>query len=219
MQQHVFRPWIHYWAVPGKARLSFSPIGQWGTWTPKQEGPHLYFTEYRSTYQLTLFQKIGKFDIQQRYRYEFRWIGKKNIAKESPADLFSKDQFFNSGHKMRLRYLMRVNYPLNKSGKSYLSVWDELFIGIGKHTANNKVWDQNRLVALFGRKLNGPHPIKIEVGLLWQVAPKYDLAVPATQTVSYQNNNVESNLAFQVYLIFDEFHKLFQKQKPKTVLK
>lgn len=217
MQQHVFRPWLHYWPVSGKVRLSISPIGQWGTWTPKAEGTHLYFTEYRSTYQLTLFQKIRKFEIQQRYRYEFRWIGNKNTAKESVADLFSADKFLNPGHKMRLRYLMRVNYPISKSGKSYISVWDELFVGMGKHVASNKIWDQNRVVALYGRKLNGSNPIKVELGLLWQVAPKYDMEVPATQSYSYQKNNIESNLAFQVYLIFDEFDKLFKsKKKPIT---
>lgn len=214
MQQHVLRPWVHYWAVPGKVRLSVSPIGHWGTWTPKAEGAAKYFTEYRSCYQLTLFQKIGKFDIQQRYRYEFRMIGSKvdSKASASPSELWSPASFPDAGKRMRLRYMMRVNYPLTKSGRSYVSLWDEVFIGLGRHVASNKNWDQNRVVALYGRKLKGPNPIKVEVGFTWQVATKYDMDVAPTQNTSFMKNNVESNLAFQIYLIFDEFHKVFSKQ-------
>src|ERR1700761_8355798 len=32
--QQVFRPWIHYWAIPGQVRLSLSPLGYWSTRTP-----------------------------------------------------------------------------------------------------------------------------------------------------------------------------------------
>ena len=35
--QQVFRPWIHYWMVPGVLRFSLSPIGYWVTWTPGEE--------------------------------------------------------------------------------------------------------------------------------------------------------------------------------------
>jgi hypothetical protein len=32
-------------------------------------------------------------------------------------------------------------------------------------------------------------------------------------TVSYQNNNIENNTCYTVYVIFDEFHKLFKRSK------
>lgn len=214
MSQHVLRPWIHYWAVPGKVRISASPIGHWGTWSPRAESnPVLYNTEYRSSYQITLYQKFNKLELQQRYRFEFRWDGSKQVAQNNLNDFFVKSNYTN---KYRLRYNLRANYPISKSGKTYLSIWDEVFLGMGKHVSNLKVFDQNRLVALYGKKLDVPKcPMKLELGFTWQVAPKYNIDVPPTQNPSYgsyMKNNWESNLCFQVYLIFDNFHKFFTKE-------
>src|SRR6202007_466460 len=125
-----FRPWLHYWAVPGKVRLSASPVGHWGTWSPVAEGsatvPVAYYSEYRSSWQLSLFQKIGKLDIQQRYRYEFRWLSTSNSSKVNVSDLFSDDyhSYLPSNYKTRLRYMAKASYPINRSGSSYLALWD-----------------------------------------------------------------------------------------------
>lgn len=201
MQQNVLRPWIHYYPVPGKIRISVSPLGHWGSWTPSGDGAVKYYHEFRSSYQLTFYQKFGRIELQHRYRYERRWVGNKELSQGGFNDLFSQEDFFANGRKNRLRYLMRANIPLNKSGSNYLAIWDEIFIGFGKNVANNKIFDQNRLVCLFGRKINqDSYPMKIEAGLLWQSAPKYD-----NPALNYQN--WENNLAFNVYLIFDEFHK------------
>lgn len=215
MSQHVLRPWLHYWAIPGKVRLSVSPIGQWGTWSPEAEGPKMYNTEYRSTYQLTLFQKFGKLELQQRYRFEFRFNGDNQARKGGVSDMIAHDNFGPNAYKNRLRYMLRANYPISKSGDKYIALWDEVFLGMGKHVSNSKIFDQNRLVALFGKKIkNSRCPMKVELGFTWQLAPKYNIEVPVTQDItygSYMKNNWESNLCFQVYFIFDEFHKLFKK--------
>lgn len=207
--QQVVRPWLHYWIVDKKVRLSLSPIGHWATWSPTAEGPHTYNTEYRTSSQLTFFQKIGKVDIQQRYRYEFRWIGDAVSAQNYLNDIFSSTVIPSSGFKQRLRYMIRLNYNINKT--NYISIWNELFIGLGKNTANNKILDQNRIVGLYGKKYNQQkYPVKIEIGFTWQLLPKYNMNVPPTQEPGYgsfQKNNWESNLALQIYLIFDEFHK------------
>lgn len=207
MQQNVVRPWIHFFPVAGKIRLSISPLGHWGSWTPRADGPVKYYHEFRSTYQFTMFYKIGRVELQQRYRYERRWISAKDSAMGGFKDVFSKGgEFYSDLRKNRLRYLVRANIPINKSGSQYISVWNEAFIGFGRNVANNKLFDQNRLVCLYGRKFNqDTYPMKLEVGFLWQVAPKYDLA-------QYGRQNWESNLALNVYLIFDEFHKFKHKK-------
>lgn len=220
MTASIIRPWIHYWPMAGKLRLSISPVGHWGSWTPKAEEPLSYFHEYRTTLQGTLYSNLGKLEIQQRYRFEFRFIGNKTLAnRENDAtvtDLFSSSYIPSSGFKTRMRYNVRFNYPLSKSGNTYVSLWDELFLGFGKNTANNKFLDQNRLVGLYGIKFNqDKYPMKLEFGFTWQLQPKYNITIPVTQDYTYgsfQNRNIESNLAFQVYLIFDEFHK-FRKNK------
>ncbi len=215
MTASIIRPWVHYWPIAGKMRLSASPLGNWASWTPKAEGSPEFFHEFRSTWQLTLYDKIGKFDIQQRYRFEFRWVADKTAAAGRVSDIFSPITFSDAAYRNRLRYNIRVNYPLSK--KTYLSVWDELFLGLGHHTANSKLLDQNRLVGLYGIKFNQDrYPIKLEMGFTWQVQPKYNIQIPVTHDASYgsyENSNVESNLAFQVYLIFDEFHRFGKAKK------
>jgi len=210
MQQQVFRPWIHYFTLQGKMRLSASPLGHWGTWTPSADGVVKYYHEFRSTYQASIYQKYGRVEIQHRYRYERRWLGAKDTAQRSAGDVFSRGgEFYSNARKNRLRYMIRANVPLNKSGSSYLSVWDEAFIGFGKNVASNKIFDQNRLVCLYGRKFNqDKYPMRLEIGLMWQIAPKYDLA-------AYNKQNIESNLALNVYWIFDEFHKFRGIKKDK----
>jgi hypothetical protein len=206
--QQVIRPWLHYW-VNKKVRLSLSPLGHWATWSPTSEGPHIYNPEYRTSLQLTTFETIGKFNIQQRYRFEFRWIGTGISAQNYLSDVFSSADVPSTNFKERLRYCVRVNYNFNKT--TYLSLWNELLIGLGKNTANNKILDQNRVVGLFGKKYSQQkYPIKLELGFTWQLVPKYNFNVPPTQDPSYgsfQKNNWESNWALQIYLIFDEFHK------------
>lgn len=220
MTASIIRPWFHYWPMAGKLRLSISPIGHWGSWTPKAEEPLSYFHEYRTTLQGTLYYHLGKLEIQQRYRFEFRFIGNKTLTNRTNdatfTDLFSKGYYPSTGFKTRLRYNVRLNYPVSKDGSKYISVWDELFLGLGKNTANNKFLDQNRLVALYGIKFNHDrYPMKLEFGLTWQLQPKYNIDIPVTQDYTYgsfQKRNIESNLALQIYLIFDEFHK-FRKSK------
>lgn len=218
--QQVVRPWLHYWIVNNKFRASISPIGHWATWSPTAEGPHTYNTEFRTSLQLTFFQKIGRFEIQQRYRFEFRWIGNNIQAQNYFNDITSSPTIPSTNFKERLRYMVRFNYNINKT--TYLSLWNELFLGLGQNTPNNKLLDQNRVVGLFGKKYaQQKYPIKLELGFTWQVLPKYNFNIPPTQSASYgsfQKNNWESNLALQVYLIFDEFHKFKNISKSKEEL-
>lgn len=225
--QHVYRPWIHYWIKPKTVRLSLSPIGYWGTWTPGKEGTQQFYGEYRVCPQITVFQKIGKLEVQQRYRYEFRWLSNKVVSQNNGglADYSLGDMFIKNGQKMRLRYMLRLNMPLNgkgtgKKGSLYLSAWDELFVGLGANTNNTKLLDQNRFVFLIGKYLNTSYPIKIELGYTMQYAPKYDISVADGQKAGgpydYGKLNWERNNCLQVYFICDDFHSLFKRKKKEV---
>ena len=89
--------------------------------------------ESRMWEQLVLKQNIGRCHLEHRYRIEQRWIQTKT------------DQFYRD----RLRYLLRLNIPLNKktmeSGALFLSFYDELFVNM---TTNP--FDRNRLYGGFG---------------------------------------------------------------------
>ncbi len=222
--QQVYRPWIHYWVKPKTVRLSLSPIGYWATWTPGKEGTQQFFGEYRICPQLTLFQKVGKLEIQQRYRYEFRWQSNKVTSEHNGglADYGAGDNFVHNGQKMRMRYLLRVNMPLNgKStgtrGSLYLTAWNELFLGLGANTANTKLLDQDRFVLLIGKYFKSSFPVKVELGYTMQYLPKYDIAVATGQQAGgaydYGRLNWEMNNSFQVFLICDDLHSLFNKKK------
>lgn len=226
--QHVYRPWIHYWIKPKTVRLSLSPIGYWATWTPRNEGTQLFYGEYRICPQITFFQKIGKLEIQQRYRYEFRIISDKVTSKfnGSTMDYGNADGYMQNGQKMRLRYLVRMNMPLNgkstgTKGSVYLSAWNELFLGIGANTSDAKIFDQNRFVCLIGTYLKSKYPLKVEVGYTFQYKPNYDISVAPGQVkggpYDYGKLNWEANNCLQVYLICDDFHKFgFRKKKSET---
>jgi len=226
MYQFVLRPWIHYYAIPGKLRFSASPIGYWGTWTPPAEGTVIFNHEIRSSWQMTHYYSMGRFDFQQRYRFEFRWIGNNQIAKNQGMNQFgdvfsSEDGVYNSNsNKYRFRYLYRMTYNLTKDKSKYITAWDEVFIAMGKKTANTKILDQNRLLVLYGQKINQKrYPMEVQVGLMWQIVPKYSYNLPPTQPTSYgslNKDNWESNLALQVYWIFNEFHRFRGLQHNKA---
>lgn len=222
--QHVYRPWIHYWIKPKAVRLSLSPIGYWATWTPSKEGSQQFYSEYRVCPQITFFQKINKLEIQQRYRYEFRWLSNKTTALHNGGlqDYGGGDNFVHNGQKMRLRYMLRMNLPLNgkstgTKGSLYLSAWNELFVGLGANTVDTKLLDQDRFVFLIGKYFKSSYPIKVEIGYTLQYAPKYDITVADGQesngTYDYNKLNWELNNCFQVYFICDDFHALFKRKK------
>ncbi len=241
-QQQVFRPWIHYWVVPGTVRLSLSPIGYWITWTPTEE-TSLYpnkdgvttgqsvFPEFRICPQVTTIHTIGKAQFIQRYRYEFRFAGERraadnnisdfgkgyNFASTDIADQSASLGWFGHNHAGRLRIQTRFQMPLNGSKITektwYVNAWNELFISNGRHIKNDKLLNQNRFVAMLGYRFKGEIPIKIESGITLQTLFQYNIDVPPTNpNVTYQKSNVENNTAFTIYVICDEFHKLFKKK-------
>lgn len=107
------------------------------------------FTEHRTYQVITTTQKIGRFDLSNRYMLEQRWLATYNNAASTEPDQWT---YLN-----RLRYMGRVQTALK--GKTiedqtpYAAVYDEIFIGFGKNI-NQNVFDQNRLGIVLGWRFN-----------------------------------------------------------------
>ncbi|HEX8546552.1 MAG TPA: DUF2490 domain-containing protein, partial [Cytophagaceae bacterium] len=144
---------------------------------------------------------------------EFRWIGQRHASSANLQDFgygydFGTTSGFGSNRQGRFRYQFRVQMPLNnaKIDKKtwYINTWDEIFIGVGRHVGYNRTFNQNRLVALLGYRLNTQIPIKIEGGITYQTI----------FTTPYANA-VEINKAYTIYLVIDDFGKFFKSNKEK----
>lgn len=101
--------------------------------------------EHRIYQQFITKQTIGRFNFQHRYRFEQR--------------------FFENDFRMRLRYFVNFNVPLNKKTMEnktvYLSSYNEIFI----NTEQN-YFDRNRVYVGLGYRLSPM--FKFEAGIMNQ---------------------------------------------------
>lgn len=102
--------------------------------------------EHRIFQQFITKQQFGRINIQHRYRVEERFV---------------KDDF-----KMRLRYSLSLNIPINKKvmdkNAIYASVYNEIFL----NTEQNQ-YDRNRLYGGIGYCFS--KSIKVEAGIMSQM--------------------------------------------------
>jgi len=114
-------------------------------YTPESDGK-ITVNEHRIYQQFITRQSFGRVKVQHRYRFEQRWV---------------EDQDF----KMRFRYFLAFNIPLNKPDMTekafYLSSYNEIFIN-----HENTVFDRNRLYGGIGYKLN--NYFRFELGYMNQ---------------------------------------------------
>ncbi|WP_282124506.1 DUF2490 domain-containing protein [Algibacter mikhailovii] len=101
--------------------------------------------EHRIYQQFITKQNIGIVSLQHRYRFEQRFI--------------------ESDFKLRLRYFLGLNIPLNKKQLTdktlYASMYNEIFLNTQK-----EVFDRNRLYGALGYKLSST--IRFELGYMNQ---------------------------------------------------
>ncbi|MNS05221.1 hypothetical protein D3C72_366190 [compost metagenome] len=104
--------------------------------------------EHRIFEQFITKQKFGRVNFQHRYRFEQRFI---------------EDDF-----KMRLRYFLSLNVPLNKKvlekNAVYASAYNEIFI----NTEGN-YFDRDRIYGGVGYCLS--ESFKVEAGVMTQILP------------------------------------------------
>lgn len=101
--------------------------------------------EHRVFQQLITKQKFGKLGIQHRYRFEQRFV--------------------ESDFKMRFRYFLGFNLPLqykeDAKNPLYLSAYNEIFLN-----TKSSVFDRNRLYGGLGYKFS--KNVKLELGYMNQ---------------------------------------------------
>jgi len=102
--------------------------------------------EHRIFQQFISRQQFGRFYLQHRYRIE--------------------ERFIEEDFKMRFRYFLGLNVPLNKkemvSNAIYLSLYNEIFI-----QPKSPVFDRDRLYGAIGYVFN--KNIKVEAGWMVQL--------------------------------------------------
>ena len=101
--------------------------------------------EFRLWPQLILFQSVGRFKIEQRYRAEFR--------------------FTSNGYRNRFRYRLGLSHLFGKERNEYkpfqVSVSDEIFF-----TDNEPYFERNRLLLAFNYKPS--KTTSLQIGYLHQ---------------------------------------------------
>ena len=106
--------------------------------------------EHRLWQQFIQRADAGRVDFEHRFRLEERWI-KDNSGTEFEG-------------RARYRFLLAINLGNPERSKSYISLYDEIFINLqGEH------FDQNRLYGAYGYRVD--QRSRFEVGFLWNSFP------------------------------------------------
>jgi Protein of unknown function (DUF2490) len=203
LNQHVFRPYVHYQANPN-LRLSIMPLGWIGSNRFKDGKPSFFFSELRIAPQAILTQNYGRLRIDSRLRYEFRWQGK-NQDVTKPSFIYGGD-FSTKTYKDRFRYQFKMTVPLNKAKMEdktlYAQAYNELFVNMGKNVANINVFDQNRVLVGLGYRYN--KFVSFEAGFMRQSIYRFN---------NTDKNNIDRNNIFQTNIAISNMDALFAKKK------
>jgi hypothetical protein len=152
------------------------------------------FSENRIYEQIVIKNPVGNVDLSHRFTLEQRFLEKFLIQN----GIANTDWVFLN----RMRYRLRVEVPLYRASSDDNSwsavLLDEVFVGFGKNVGAN-VFDQNRLAALMGYKLN--KNIKLEAGYLGQTLQQGKL-VNGRSVFQYNNG-----FMLTTHLTFDAVKK------------
>ena len=205
--QNAVRPWIHY-QHNKFLRFSVSPLTWFGTWNYPVNGKTYFQPEWRIAFQVMTNQFLGRVILNYRYRYEFRFYGKK-VLTDQPGDITgpgSSYDFWDVNRKGRFRYMVRALIPLNNKqmvkGTIYTMTSVEVFLSVGKNVKSANIFDQTRCYAGLGYKIG--KDTRIEAGYLNQMAFRLN---------NTAKNNVDLNNCLFVNIIFDDFNSFFKKKK------
>jgi hypothetical protein len=102
--------------------------------------------EHRVFQQLITKSSFGRYYLQHRYRVE--------------------ERFISSEFKMRYRYFLGINIPVNKKqmekNSVYISSYNEIFLN-----SHGKIFDRNRLYVALGYAIT--NKLKFEAGMMAQM--------------------------------------------------
>lgn len=121
-------------------------------------------TERRLWEQLQISHDLGKLDMSHRYRLEQRFRGRRDDPDVDHIDHWERSS--------RFRYQVKGTLPLRgdaiEAREPYLSLSNELFIGIGRNVRS--IFDQDRATLAVGYRLT--RSWRTEAGFLEQVVFK-----------------------------------------------
>ena len=142
----------------------------WVKTFPYGEQPVLHeFDENRIFEQVNLKNKIGKIEVQHRYRLEQRFL--EQYAKDASQNIVQLDPVF----RQRMRYRAMLSIPLTRKDKVdhtlFLNLNNEVFLGFGKGIGKN-ILDQNRFISALGWRVN--QNLNFQLGYLNQFVVKND---------------------------------------------
>lgn len=162
-QQSLARFGVNYQVAPGvllRAGGAYIDTYNYGD-IPLQAAGRT-FPEYRTFQMVQLAEKKGRVDFSHRFMLEQRWVKSFSDASLPKAD--------RTTYQNRLRYMFRMQVPLNKptmnNNTFYAAAYDEIFIGFGENV-NANVFDQNRLGLLLGYRFN--NTVRVEGGYFNQI--------------------------------------------------
>jgi hypothetical protein len=208
--QFAARPWVLY--QPNKNIVfAISPITWFGTWSAPVNGITSFQPELRSSFQVTLNNNIGRVSFNNRYRYEMRYFGTKEVVDDfsNPFGASSSYSFPKSNRQGRVRYMLRITVPINneviEKGTYYGIFSSEILLRTGKNVSNSNLVDQYRIYGGLGYKFS--ENMRVELGYLNAVAFRLNNAA---------KNNVDVNNVIWIKLIIDNFNNLFRKQKSEN---
>ncbi len=121
--------------------------------------------EHRPWQQLIITNKMGRTQVQHRYRLEQRFIEK------ATSTALTGGYSFN----FRMRYQLNLQCPINKKeitkGTLYAIAYNELFINFGKEIVYN-YFDQNRIGLGLGYQLTKSFAATVSYQYIWQQTSK-----------------------------------------------
>jgi len=193
-QQSLLRLGLEYEINP---KVSVMGGYAWIKTFPYGSQPVLHeFNENRLFEQLNLKDKIGRFEIQHRYRLEQRWL--EQYAKNATNDIVQVDPVYRN----RIRYRAMAMVPLSRKEMGdntlFLNVNNELFVGFGKGIAKNPI-DQNRFIAALGWRFNAQ--TNMQVGYLNQ------FVIKSNATDMERNHSLWMSMVYNL-----DFTKMFDKK-------
>jgi hypothetical protein len=156
-QQLLIRPGINYTLSPSvtvSAGYGYIKTYPYGELPVAHE-----FDEHRIWEQLGWKVQFLGLEWQHRFRLEQRWIEEQNKAGRTT----------NWRGENRFRYMLRTSLPLSSDKKTYLALWNEVFLNFGGNIDKNH-FDQNRAFLGIGRKLTPT--TRLEIGFMEQTVQR-----------------------------------------------
>ncbi|MFM2038992.1 MAG: hypothetical protein RL432_1931 [Bacteroidota bacterium] len=193
-QQSLLRLGMEYTCYP---KLSVMIGYAWIKTFPYGSQPVVHeYDEHRIFEQVNVKDKVGRFEVQQRFRVEQRFL--EQYVKNASGTVMQVDPVFRN----RIRYRAMVMVPISQKDMSdntlFLNLNNELFIGFGEGIAKNPL-DQNRFIAALGWRFNSN--ANLQVGYLNQFVIK-------TNAIDMErNHSIWISMAYNV-----DFTKMFEKK-------